>query len=206
MSAVSFLGSGSIDDLNQFQWDRLHRELSTEAPILLSILINATKTRVPRPNSHIIVGTCVSLLLKHRNPKMSLLQKMISIVLYAGHASKQTLRLLDKVGVNHDSKVVLWRESLISQMKSASEKTEVAQIVMSLVHQKNPAVPILILNLTVPTKLSPLLHLKKSTILQILLMNVSKRVLLNHPLQSMDPQIFSEQSLPHWTNPVILQK
>ena len=89
MSAVSFLGSGSIDDLNQFQWDRLHRELSTEAPILLSILINATKTRVPRPNSHIIVGTCVSLLLKHRNPKMSLLQKMISIVLYAGHASKQ---------------------------------------------------------------------------------------------------------------------
>ena len=89
MSAVSFLGSGSINDLTEFQWHRLHHELSTEAPILLSILVNATKTRVPRPNSHIIVGTCVSLLLKHRNPKMSWLQKMISIVLYAGHASKQ---------------------------------------------------------------------------------------------------------------------
>ena len=57
--------------------------------MLLSILLDATRTRVPRANLHIVIGTCVAILLKHRNPKASLLQKIVSLVLYAGHASKQ---------------------------------------------------------------------------------------------------------------------
>lgn len=89
MASESFLCSQSKDDLKEFKWDRLHAELSHKAPVLLSILLDATKTRVPRPNSHIVVGTCVAILLKHRNPKMSLLQRIISLVLYAGHTSKQ---------------------------------------------------------------------------------------------------------------------
>lgn len=90
-NAHSFLCSQSKADLKEFKWDRLHAELSDNAPTLLSILLAATKTRVPRPNAHIVVGTCVAILLKHCNPKMSLLQKIISLVLYAGHASKQVL-------------------------------------------------------------------------------------------------------------------
>ena len=46
------------DDLKNFQWDRLHAELSLKAPLLLNILFDATKTRVPRPNSHIVIGIC----------------------------------------------------------------------------------------------------------------------------------------------------
>ena len=88
-SEESFLRSQLKEDLKEFQWSRLHAELSSKAPILQSILTAATKTRVPRPNVHIVVGTCVAILLKHRNPKMSLLQKLISLVLYAGHTSKQ---------------------------------------------------------------------------------------------------------------------
>ena len=89
MAAQSFLCSQSKDDLKEFKWDRIHAELSQKAPVLLNILLHATKTRIPRPNTHIVVGTCVAILLKHRNPKMSLLQKIISLLLYAGHASKQ---------------------------------------------------------------------------------------------------------------------
>ena len=151
MASESFLSSQSKDDLKNFQWDRLHTELSLKAPLLLNILFDVTKTRVPRPNSHIVIGICVAILLKHRNPKMSLLQKIISLVLYAGHASKQVcnslkymsihngcmlqvyehlqklnlsmshlqlLRLVDKLGMDHDARVLNWRDSLISKIKN----------------------------------------------------------------------------------------
>ena len=93
-NAQSVLCSQSAEDLKEFKWDTLHAKLSNKAPILQSILLAATNTRVPRPNAHIVVGTCAAILLKHRNPKMSLLQKIISFVLYAGHASKQVCSLL----------------------------------------------------------------------------------------------------------------
>ena len=64
-------------------------ELHANAPVLISILRAATKTRVCRSNTNAVVGTCTAILLKHRNPKMGLLQKIISLILYSGHASKQ---------------------------------------------------------------------------------------------------------------------
>ena len=64
-NAHSFLRSQSKADLKKFKRDRLHAELSNNAPTLLSILLAATKTRVPRPNAHIVVGTCVAILFKH---------------------------------------------------------------------------------------------------------------------------------------------
>ena len=44
MASESFLSSQSKDDLKNFQWDRLHAELSLKAPLLLNILFDATKT------------------------------------------------------------------------------------------------------------------------------------------------------------------
>ena len=66
-NAHSFLCSQSKADLKEFRWDRLHAELSNNAPTLLSILLAATKTRVPRPNAHIVVGTCVAQALQSKN-------------------------------------------------------------------------------------------------------------------------------------------
>ena len=152
MPSESFLSSQSKDDLKEFQWERLHRELSLKAPVLLSILLDATRTRVPRLNLYIVIGTCVAILLKHHNPKASLLQKIVSLVLYAGHASKQVcmkekmmlyhvscflqvyerlqklnfsmshsqlLRLGDKLGVDHDGRVLKWCDSLSAKMKTS---------------------------------------------------------------------------------------
>ena len=158
-NAHSVLCSQSTEDLKEFKWDELHAELSNQAPTLRSVLLAATKTRVPRPNTHVVIGTCVAILLKHRNPKMSLLQKIISLVLYAGHASKRVrylllhavmynsfyfviiygiqvherlhklnlttshstlLSVVDKMGANHDARVLEWRDSLVTKLKTTN--------------------------------------------------------------------------------------
>lgn len=85
--------SMSTDDLKTFSWGRLHVELSTYAPVWQCILLAATKTRVPRPNTRMITGMCAAILIMYRNPEISLVQKVVSLVLYAGHASKQVKQL-----------------------------------------------------------------------------------------------------------------
>ena len=42
-------------------------------------------------NTKTVVGVCAAIILKHRQPKMNLLQKIISLILYAGHASKKVI-------------------------------------------------------------------------------------------------------------------
>lgn len=79
----------STESLAEFEWSTLLEELHTHAPVLAGILQAATKTRVKRLNSDAVVGMCASILIKNRNPKMSLLQKIVSLVLYSGHTCKQ---------------------------------------------------------------------------------------------------------------------
>lgn len=85
----SLLKSCSVLDLREFSWDKLHSELATNAPILLSILHACTHTRRPRQNRKAVIGMCFSLLLKLRYSKMCLVQKIISLVLKAGCSGKQ---------------------------------------------------------------------------------------------------------------------
>lgn len=109
IASESFLSGQSKEAFMEFRWDRLHAELFSKAPVFLSILTEATKTRVSRSNWHIIICTCVSILLKHRNPKISLLHKIISLVLYAGHAYKQVLYLLISQKGHFGYKIALCR-------------------------------------------------------------------------------------------------
>ena len=91
-STKSFLQSQSKEKLTTgLCWDQLHSELSKNAPTLLTFLQACTKTRVPRTNTKAVVGVCAAIILKHRQPKMNLLQKIISLILYAGHASKKVI-------------------------------------------------------------------------------------------------------------------
>ena len=85
----SFLQSTTTEELKSFSWPRVFEELIKHAPTLLLILQACTKTKIERKNTTSIVGTCAVIILKHRNSKMSLFQKMVSIILYAGHCSKQ---------------------------------------------------------------------------------------------------------------------
>ncbi len=71
--------------LKEFTWNMLDKELSTHAPLLRHFLLSARSTRVPRSNTNAVVGICAEIILSHRNKSMSLVQKINSIIMYAGH-------------------------------------------------------------------------------------------------------------------------
>ena len=84
----SILRDKSVRALETFKWDSVMEEMKTRAPTLLSILESCTKTRKVRKNRKAVIGIIAAILCKHRRPTASLLQRLISIVLYSGHASK----------------------------------------------------------------------------------------------------------------------
>ena len=91
---TSILRSKSSKTLNEFTWDSLLAEVRTVAPTLLSILQGCCKTRKLRKNQDAIVGVLVAILCKHRRSTASLVQRLTSLILYSGHASKKVYSCL----------------------------------------------------------------------------------------------------------------
>ena len=85
-AANSTLRNQSADALRGFTWGKLHDELAARAPTLLTLLELCTYTRKPRMA---VIGMCTVLLLKFRFHKMCLVQKIVSLLLYASHSGKQ---------------------------------------------------------------------------------------------------------------------
>lgn len=81
-------------DLLSFSWNRLLSEMSSNAPVLLAILQSCTHTQRPRQNRNAVVGMCCAVLLKFRFSKMSIVQRIISLILYAGSSGKQVVLLI----------------------------------------------------------------------------------------------------------------
>ena len=71
--------------LERFTWDRVWQELETKAPIFVHLLSGGASSTNIKP----AICTCASILLKLRNPKVNLVQAMVSVVLKAGCASIQ---------------------------------------------------------------------------------------------------------------------
>ena len=59
------------------------------APLLRHLLHSEATTRGPRSNIDAVVGMCAAIVLNHRNPMMNLVQRMNSLIVYAGHGSKK---------------------------------------------------------------------------------------------------------------------
>ena len=59
------------------------------APTLFSLLRSALRTKTSRRNEGMIIVVIAGIISKHRRSCCSLVQQMVSLVLYAGHASKQ---------------------------------------------------------------------------------------------------------------------
>lgn len=85
----SILLEQSEDVYGDFIWDKIHAEMEVNTPVLLSIFQACTHTRRPRINRKAVIGMCAAILLKYRFFKMSLVQRIISLILYAGHSGKQ---------------------------------------------------------------------------------------------------------------------
>ena len=84
----SILCSQSVEDLKTFQFEKIYYELQNNASFLFSIFMSATKTKTPRENRMAVICVCTAVLLKYRFKRLNLFQKMLSLVLYAGHCSK----------------------------------------------------------------------------------------------------------------------
>lgn len=87
--ALGLLEARNKDDLVSFDWRKLTSVLEKHLPLLYHILLSATKTKTNRPNRDAVIGMCVAMICKLRRPKMSVVQKILSLVLYAGHSAKQ---------------------------------------------------------------------------------------------------------------------
>lgn len=74
--------------VTKFSWVHIVDELKARAPVLYSILKASLSERgriIPKS----AIGIAASVLLKHRNRQLAFIQAVISIVMYAGHCSKQ---------------------------------------------------------------------------------------------------------------------
>ena len=89
----------SKEDLEQFSWEGVVRELESRAPTLYSLLnysIIVKSRRRPRtggkthrPRDASVLGAIAGLLLRHRSQRMNILQRLVSLILHCGHAGKQ---------------------------------------------------------------------------------------------------------------------
>ena len=77
--------------MQTFSWEWLLKQLGVHAPHLHQLLTSLTTTKGRRTNQRAVIGMCAAILMKHQNPTISLVQKILSIILYAGHASKQVI-------------------------------------------------------------------------------------------------------------------
>ena len=93
----SVMHSDSKTELEQFSWRKILDEVSVNAPVLLNVLTAASKTKTTRSNTQAVIGLCIAILLNHRSKRMNLVQKMVSLILYNGSASKQVHKHKKKI-------------------------------------------------------------------------------------------------------------
>lgn len=68
-------------------------EMKTRAPTLLSLLKWSMKTRKKRPKTDIVIAMVTSIICKHRKQSACQFQRIVSLILYTGHSSKQVITL-----------------------------------------------------------------------------------------------------------------
>ena len=78
----------NVANFTEWRWEDVLDLMKQKAPTLLNLLQMCTKTKKHRHNQNAIVGVLVLTLCKHRRPSASILQRLVSLILYAGHASK----------------------------------------------------------------------------------------------------------------------
>ena len=97
----SMLRKGSLEAMKSFCWEDLVKELENSSPLFCQLLRECV-TRKRRKaskrgrsyavNDSAVIGVCAAILLHHRNANMNLVQRIVSALLYSGHAPKQVIR------------------------------------------------------------------------------------------------------------------
>ena len=93
----SILRSRDPKTIESFTWNKLLTKLQSTCPLTLALLKNCTTSfrsakakRGPQSvNTDMVVAMCCSILLRARTRGMNIVQRLVSVLLYGGHASKQ---------------------------------------------------------------------------------------------------------------------
>ena len=101
--ASSLLRKHTPDAIRSFTWGDLAQELEQQSPIFYQVLkdcVHRKRRKVSargvsyRVNDNAVIGTCAAILLHHHNTHMNLVQRIVSTLLYGGHAPKQVCNFL----------------------------------------------------------------------------------------------------------------
>ena len=91
----SILRSSDPETVQSFKWELLIDEMKQKAPTLYSVLASCAHKKVRNKcrrsyqvKDEVAIGVCASVLLRHRNCKMNLLQRIMAMILYSTHAGK----------------------------------------------------------------------------------------------------------------------
>lgn len=92
----SILRLKSKTALEHFTWETVWAELQQNTPTLMALLLGLLPaSKCEREDVRPAMCLCASILLKLRNDKVNLIQSVISLVLKAGHATKQVCLVHD---------------------------------------------------------------------------------------------------------------
>lgn len=84
--ANSVQQSKEKEKICNFPWKEVIAEIIKYCPTLYKLLLSGTTTKAVRQNRQHLICTIVCMLCKFRKPNMSLLQRLVSTLLYASHA------------------------------------------------------------------------------------------------------------------------
>ena len=99
--ASSILRKRSPDAIKSFTWADFIQEMD---PVFCQILKECVHRKRSKPSKQgtsyavddaAVIGMSAAILLRHRNTHMNLVQRIISTLLYGGHAPKQACTLAD---------------------------------------------------------------------------------------------------------------
>ena len=85
--ANSILKNSEPTTLESFTWTQLLANLSETAP--MTVLLLKTLTSSCTKNPDVVICVCCAILLRARNQRMNLVQRLVSVILHGGHATKQ---------------------------------------------------------------------------------------------------------------------
>lgn len=77
------------ESISVFPWEELSAEIREHCPTLYNLLISCTTTTSTRQNQQQLICTIVCMLCKFRRSNMSLLQRLVSALLYASHVGTE---------------------------------------------------------------------------------------------------------------------
>lgn len=82
-----------IGKFEDFSWSELTAEIKENAPSLFTIL-DTTLTGKSECEKHIALGFIASVLVRSVSGRANFMQRMISILMYASHAPKQVIKII----------------------------------------------------------------------------------------------------------------